>query len=115
MLTTSLNLSQRLAKLGVDAPSEWYWFLDGCKAHEAIGPTYYLATEKENDCDVLLCRAYTTDELLELLPEQGVEIYRRAFGGWYVRCRKTQKLFEDISISESCGLMLEYLKENNLL
>ena len=128
--TTSINLSQRLAKLGIDAPSEWYWFEDFCEAHKSLRPAPYIATEKNNECDIVISSAYTTDELLELLPAEmpgdtssQLSIFKFDAGKlvtWIVRYQHDEeqtviKAFNNPSLPECCGLMLAYLKENKII
>lgn len=131
--TVSIKLSQRLAKLGVDAPSEWYWVLptdthpEGDYDLVSADDGWAHGSTPMDSPDLDPCHAYTTDELLEMLPAhtmvmklKGYRTNRERIGWYSVRnqtARDNGKLrpFIDKSLPECCGLMLAYLKENKIL
>lgn len=132
----SLELSQKLNKLGVKQESLFYYFEDkvDAHAHHALKNRLYLSSEEENPPDQKYASAFTTAELGELLPptiiddEDGETLYLYIYPDytkqtWFVAYRREYHNYEWETVFVQAGnslvgamaKMIIYLIENNLI
>lgn len=126
---TSLELSKQLRDAGILQESEWYW------NQRARG--WVLETKKDLERayrieemieKVFVISAFHVGELGEMLPKRIIEETKHPV--WYLTCYLNEKVFSvayetflgkigiqqyDNTEAEARGLMLLYLKQNNLI
>jgi hypothetical protein len=129
---TSLELSMKLDKLIKDKKGTMFYWCEELIDSEIDNEAGHYITYDwmpiiqynpiKNQRLRIVCRAYLTDELAEMLPNQSRELTIKLWKMEDVYWISYSKYDEDIhliggekSLPEAIGLMLEYLLVNNLI
>lgn len=110
-MTTSLELSKKLAEAGLKIETEKSWCIPCSKKEPYLVDRIQGGEDPEPPCGCRYYPTHSTDELLAVMPDR-IEIERYNFN-FYVYISEFRHREKDTELSEALGLMVKWLLENS--